>query len=93
MAKAKESADTGMIEFPIGPVDASQYAGRHENVQMTTDRQAHSLKMLTVELIKRRATIRGATEEIPVNSPARAVMWLLERVADETESVGVKLPK
>lgn len=93
MAKAKEAADTGVLEFPLGAVDLTQYAGRHANVQLTTDRQAQSLKMLTVELIRRRATIRGAVEPIPVNSPARAVMWLLERVADETEAAGVALPK
>lgn len=93
MAKAKEAATSGVLEFPVGPVDLSQYAGRHANVQLTNDRQAFALKMLTTELIRSRATIRGVCEEIPVNSQARAVMWLLERVADETEAAGVALPK
>lgn len=93
MAKAKESVDTGMIEFPIGPVDASQYAGRHANVQLTNDRQAFALKMLTLELIRQRATIHGADGDIPVNSPARAVMWMMEQVANEAENAGVAFPK
>jgi len=93
MAKGKDAATAGMLEFPIGKVDLTQYAGRHANVQMTNDRQAFALKMLTLELIRNQAVIRGADGDIPVNSPARAVMWMMEQVANEAESVGVSFPK
>jgi hypothetical protein len=93
MAKSKGVEPVGLLEFPVCEIDRSGYASEHADVRCTNTRQRAAMQMLTIQLIRQQATIKGSSGDIRVNSPARAVMWLLERVADGAEQSGVEFPK
>ena len=93
MAKAKGIEPVGLLEFPVCDVDRAGYASEHADVRCSNPRQKAAMQMLTIELIRQQATVSGLSGPIRVNSPARAIMWLLERVADGAENSGAQFPK
>lgn len=95
MAKSTKNVaeDNGLIEFPIGIVDCS-YATEHVNVQLGNEKRARALKMLTEQLMRKGERVRqrnAAEDGLIVNTSGRAVLWLLDRVADAAEESGICL--
>lgn len=97
MAKAKtEVAESVLIEIPVFPVDLSAYATERADIRCNTARQRYALKTLTESLMRRAARLPPTTSEpagLLVNSPARALMWVLEQIADESEKAQVGMPQ
>lgn len=95
MAKAAKNVadDTGLIEIPVGVV-AMSYATEHVNVQLGNEKRARALKMLTEQLMRKGERVRqrnAAEDGLIVNTSGRAVLWLLDRVADAAEESGICL--
>ena len=96
MAKAAKSvADCVLIEIPVFPVDLGAYATERADIRCNTPRQRYALKALTESLMRRAARLPATTAEpagLLVNSPARALMWVLEQIADESEKAQIGMP-
>ena len=95
MAKAAKSVadDTTLVEIPVGVV-AKSYAAEHVNVQLGNEKRAIALKMLMEQLMKKGERIRqrnAAEDGLIVNTSGRAVLWLLDRVADAAEESGIQM--
>lgn len=93
MGKAKTATEI-LFEVPVAQVDLGGYATEHVNVQLACGKRAYALKMLQDQLMRSGAKVRSrGGEEMPVTTPGRVVLWMLDRVVDGAEDGGIALTK
>lgn len=93
MAKTAKEVG-GILEFPIGAVNTKEYASGHVNVQLGCEKREYAMKMVTEQLMRSGARVRGrGGETLMVNTTGRAMLWLLDRIVDNAEENGITLTK